>query len=322
MLIDGYGRVIDYLRVSVTQRCNFRCRYCMPDKPFDEMPREDILSYEEMFEFIKICLDNGVKKVRITGGEPLVRKDLEKFIAMINDYKSGLDLAMTTNGYYLKRKAAALKEAGLKRLNISLDTLNKTKINFIAQKDVLSNVLDGIEEATKLGFGVKLNTVALKGINDNELLELMDYAKGINAQIRYIEFMENNHAKQDLKGMSRDEILAVIGSKYKFKEITKSPFSPSSLYELEDGYKFGIIDPHKHDFCATCNRLRLSAEGLLIPCLYYEDGKSIRDAMRAGDIKKACEILRQVLKEKPEKNKWEHDGKGEISSRAFYQTGG
>lgn len=322
MLVDGYGRVIDYLRVSVTQRCNFRCKYCCPDEPFKDLGHENILSYEEMFEFVKICLDNGVKKVRLTGGEPLVRKGVENFISMINNHKPNLDLAMTTNGYFLQSKSKALAEAGLKRLNISLDTLNSKKMEFIARKNVYKMVLGGIEEARKFDFVLKLNTVALKGVNDNEILDLMEFAKSINAQIRYIEFMENSHANSQLKGLSKDEILNVIATKYHFKEITKSPTSPSSLYELEDGYKFGIIDPHKHDFCATCNRLRLTAEGLLIPCLYYEDAKSIKEAMKSGNIKKACEILEYVIKNKPEKNKWANDGNSEISNRAFFQTGG
>ncbi|WP_086237383.1 GTP 3',8-cyclase MoaA [Campylobacter porcelli] len=323
MLVDKFGRVIDYLRISVTQLCNFKCRYCMPeDGEFNNIGRSNILSYEEMFDFVKICLDNGVKKIRLTGGEPLVRRDIEKFVKMINDYKPDLDLAMTTNGYYLKQKAKVLRESGLKRLNISLDTLDEKKANFIARKDVLNQVLDGINEAVKEGFGIKLNSVVLKGINDNEIIDLLEFARSKNAQIRYIEFMENTHASSDLKGLRKDDILDILSKKYSIKEITKSPNSPSSLFETSDGYKFGIIDPHKHDFCASCNRLRLSADGFLIPCLYYEDGKSIKEAMRSGDYDKAKQILKDVLEAKPEKNKWENDGKGEISSRAFYQTGG
>lgn len=323
MLIDKYGRVIDYLRISVTELCNFKCRYCMPeDGELNRLNRDSILSYEEMFGFVKICLDNGVKKIRLTGGEPLVRKDIERFIAMINEYKPGLDLAMTTNGYYLKQKAKALKDAGLKRLNISLDTLDAKKASFIARKDVLGAVLDGIDEAVKQGFGIKINTVALGGVNDGEFIDLMEFAKSKNAQIRYIEFMENTHANKDLKGLKKDDILNILSKKYKITEITKSPNSPSSLFVTDDGYKFGIIDPHKHDFCTSCNRLRLSANGLLIPCLYYEDGKSIKDAMRNRDYKRAMEILKDVLDNKPEKNKWENSDKSEISSRAFYQTGG
>ena len=303
MLVDKFGRVIDYLRISVTQLCNFKCRYCMPeDGEFNSLEKSKILSYEEMFGFVKICLDNGVKKIRLTGGEPLVRRDIEKFVKMINEYKPDLDLAMTTNGYYLKQKAKVLKESGVKRLNMSLDTLDAKKANFIARKDVLNQVLEGIDEASKMGFGIKLNSVVLRGINDNEIIELLEFARSKNAQIRYIEF--------------------ILSKKYSIKEITKSPNSPSSLFETSDGYKFGIIDPHKHDFCASCNRLRLSADGLLIPCLYYEDGKSIKEAMRDGNYARAMEILKEVLEAKPEKNRWENDGKGEISSRAFYQTGG
>ena len=323
MLVDKFGRVIDYLRISVTQLCNFKCRYCMPeDGEFNSLEKSKILSYEEMFGFVKICLDNGVKKIRLTGGEPLVRRDIEKFVKMINEYKPDLDLAMTTNGYYLKQKAKVLKESGLKRLNISLDTLDAKKANFIARKDVLNQVLEGIDEASKMGFGIKLNSVVLRGINDNEIIELLEFARSKNAQIRYIEFMENTHASSDIKGLKKDEILDILSKKYSIKEITKSPNSPSSLFETSDGYKFGIIDPHKHDFCASCNRLRLSADGLLIPCLYYEDGKSIKEAMRDGNYARAMEILKDVLEAKPEKNRWENDGKGEISSRAFYQTGG
>lgn len=320
MLIDGYGRTIDYLRVSLTERCNFRCRYCMPEEGIKGVGHKNVLTYEEMFEFIKICVDNGVKKVRLTGGEPLVRKDVDKFIRMIWEYAPSIDLAMTTNAYYLPKMAQKLKDAGLKRLNISLDTLDPKKFQFISRRDAFKNIMEGIKIASDLGFGLKFNTVALKNVNAGELIDLMDFAREMNAQIRYIEFMENTHASNALIGLRRDEILNIISSKYYFREITKSPNSPSELYELEDGYKFGIIDPHKHDFCATCNRIRLSAEGLLIPCLYFEEGRSIFKAMRDKDINKACEILKLVLAEKPEKNKW--GGNTEISERGFFETGG
>nr|MBP3724961.1 GTP 3',8-cyclase MoaA [Campylobacter sp.] len=320
MLIDSYGRVIDYLRISLTQKCNFRCIYCMPQNGVEDIGHDKVLSYEEMFEFIKICIDNGVKKIRITGGEPLVRKGVENFIKMISDYKPDLDLAITTNGYFLPKMGEKLKQAGLKRINISLDTLDKNKANLLARRDILDGVLNGIKIAKDLGFIIKLNTVALKNINDDEIVNLLEFAKNLDIQIRYIEFMENSHAKSNLIGLKKDEILEILAKKYKFKEITKSPNSPSMLYELEDGYKFGIIDPHKHDFCSSCNRLRLSSEGLLIPCLYYDEGKSIFEAMRNGDLKKAYEILIQIIRDKPEKNRWCDDFA--ISNRGFYQTGG
>ena len=320
MLIDSYGRVIDYLRISLTQKCNFRCLYCMPEEGIKGISHNDILSHEEMFEVIKICIDNGVKKIRITGGEPLVRKGIENFIKMINDYKPNLDLAMTTNGFFLPQMCDKLKQAGLKRINISLDTLNPQKAALLARRDILSGVLDGIKTAIDFGFVIKLNTVALKGINDDEILNLLEFAQNLDVQIRYIEFMENSHANANLTGLKKDEILKIIGQKYNFKEITKSPNSPSMLYELENGYKFGIIDPHKHDFCSSCNRLRLDSEGLLIPCLYYDEGQSIFQAMREKNLKKAYEILNQVIKSKPEKNRW--CVQNEVSNRGFYQTGG
>lgn len=292
----------------------------MPELGVNSVKHENILTYEEMFEFIKVCLDNGVKKVRLTGGEPLVRKGVDGFISMINDYAPNLDLAMTTNGYYLPSLGTKLKAAGLKRLNISLDTLDPQKAAFIARRDILDGVLKGIKIASDLGFGLKINSVALKGVNDDEILDLIDFSRSMGAQIRFIEFMENKSADPNLRGLRRDEILEIISRKFYVEEITKSPNSPSSLYKLDNGYKFGIIDPHKHDFCSTCNRLRLSAEGLLIPCLYFEQGRSIFEAMRKKDIKKACEILALVLQEKPEKNEWGELNK--ISDRGFFETGG
>lgn len=321
MLVDGYGRIVDYLRISVTQRCNFRCKYCMPKTPFSWEPKENLLSFEELFLFVKVCLDEGVKKIRITGGEPLVRKDLDKFIRMISDYDPSVDLAITTNGFMLRNYAKLLKEAGLKRINMSLDTLDSKKAEFIAQKSVLHEVLAGLDAALEAGLKVKLNTVALKGVNDDEIVPLLDFAREAGCQIRFIEYMENIHANDELKGLKANEILNIVGQKYSFKQSEKGT-GPASIYELKDGYKFGVIDPHKHDFCESCNRIRLTAEGYLIPCLYFEDAMSIKDAVRKGDIAGASEILRKVLQNKPKENKWAIGAQNETSSRAFYQTGG
>lgn len=320
MLIDQFGRKIKYLRISVTQRCNFRCLYCMPKIPFDYQPKENLLSFEELFLFVKAAIDEGIEKIRITGGEPLLRKDLSIFIKMISDYKSDIDLAITTNGFLLKDFAKDLKNAGLKRLNISLDTLDHKKAKTLAQKDVLDSVLSGIDEALNLDLKVKLNTVALKNLNDDELISLLEFAKSKKAQIRFIEFMENTHAYGKLQGLKRDEIIQILSQKYQIQLIKKDEKAPVSIYKADD-YKFGIIDPHSHEFCDSCNRIRLSAEGLLIPCLYFDEALSIKEAVRKGDIKAAVEILQEVLRNKPEKNKWSVVD-NETSSRAFYQTGG
>ncbi|EAH5737395.1 GTP 3',8-cyclase MoaA [Campylobacter jejuni] len=320
MLIDQFGRKINYLRISVTQRCNFRCLYCMPKIPFDYQPKENLLSFEELCLFVKAAIDEGIEKIRITGGEPLLRKDLSIFIKMISDYKSDIDLAITTNGFLLKDFAKDLKNAGLKRLNISLDTLDHKKAKTLAQKDVLDSVLSGIDEALNLDLKVKLNTVALKNLNDDELISLLEFAKSKKAQIRFIEFMENTHAYGKLQGLKRDEIIQILSQKYQIQLIKKDEKAPVSIYKADD-YEFGIIDPHSHEFCDSCNRIRLSAEGLLIPCLYFDEALSIKEAVRKGDIKAAVEILQEVLRNKPEKNKWSVVD-NETSSRAFYQTGG
>jgi len=325
MLIDGHGRVVNYLRVSVTERCNFRCQYCMPEKPFSWTPKENLLSFEELFLFIKVAVDEGVTKIRITGGEPLLREDLDKFISMIHNYKSDIDLAITTNGYLLESLAKRLKDAGLKRLNISLDSLKREVAHKIAQKDVLERVLSGIDRALEVGLGVKINMVPLKGINDNEIIDIMDYCKSRDIKVRYIEYMENRHAVESLRGMHGKEILAKVKEKYKIFALGREGSSPSFNYKTEDGYEFGLIDPHKHDFCESCNRIRLTAEGFLIPCLYFDEAMSIAESVKRGDIKGASEVLREVLKNKPKENRWtlsSGDNREDISTRAFYRTGG
>ncbi len=322
MLIDGHGRKVNYLRISVTERCNFRCQYCMPEKPFSWVPKENLLSFEDLFLFIKVGIDEGIDKIRITGGEPLLRADLDSFVKMISDYKPDIDLALTTNGFLLKETAQKLKDAGLKRLNVSLDSLKAGVAMKIAQRDVLIKVLEGIDRALHVGLGVKINSVPLKGINDDEVLALLEFARSKNLQIRYIEYMENRFAKEKLQGLNAQEIQDIISTKYSFKPVGRVASSPAHLFELEDGYRFGIIDPHKHDFCEDCNRIRLTAEGMLIPCLYFDEAMSIKESVQKGDVQAAANVLKEVLANKPEKNKWSSDSENETSDRAFYETGG
>jgi len=325
MLIDGHGRTVNYLRVSVTERCNFRCQYCMPEKPFSWVPKENLLSFEELFLFMKVAMDEGVNKIRITGGEPLLREDLDSFVKMIHNYKPDIDLALTTNAYLLLQTAQSLKDAGLKRLNISLDSLKPEVAQQIAQKDVLGQVLKGIDKALEVGLGVKINMVPLKGINDNEILDVMEYCMERKIKIRFIEYMENRHANIDLRGMHGKEILAKVKERYTIHALGREGASPSFNYKIEEnGYEFGLIDPHKHDFCENCNRIRLTAEGNLIPCLYFDEAMSIAEHVKRGDVEAASGVLAQVLKDKPKENRWnEFDPNDEdISGRAFYETGG
>ncbi|MGK0255456.1 MAG: cyclic pyranopterin phosphate synthase [Arcobacteraceae bacterium] len=318
MLIDGHGRKVNYLRVSVTERCNFRCQYCMPEKPFSWVPKENLLSFEDMFEFIKVGIEEGIDKIRLTGGEPLLRKDLDKFIKMISTYAPDIDLSLTTNAFLLEQTAQKLKDAGLKRVNISLDSLKKEVAHQIAQKDVLEKVLKGIAKADEVGLKIKINCVPLLDINDAEIIDLLEYCKEKGYEIRFIEYMENSHANVKA-GLNSSDIQKIIQEKYNFTKGEREGNSPSQSYFLEDGYKFGIIEPHKDDFCSDCNRLRITAEGFLIPCLYFEDALSIAAAIKSKDIAEASNILKKVLQNKPEKNKW---GSENSSNRAFYETGG
>ncbi|WP_310438953.1 GTP 3',8-cyclase MoaA [Sulfuricurvum sp.] len=321
MLVDRFGRQVTYLRVSVTERCNFRCRYCMAEKPFSWVPKENLLSYEELFAFIKIAIDSGITKIRLTGGEPTTRENLDELISMIYAYAPHIDIGLTTNGFLLPAIAAKLKQAGLKRINVSLDSLDSDIARHIAQKEVLEPVLRGIDAALEAGLNVKINSVILKNINEHEIVQLFEFARSHGAQIRYIEYMENSFANSSVKGLKSQEILDVLKNHIDFTPIPKEEGGPANLYKTHDGYRFGTIEPHRHDFCSTCDRLRLSAEGDLIGCLYFEGSKSIKEAIRDENTFKAKEILEEVVLNKPEKNLWGSE-EFSVSNRAFYETGG
>ncbi|MUU52830.1 GTP 3',8-cyclase MoaA [Helicobacter pylori] len=321
MLIDSFNRVIDYIRVSVTKQCNFRCQYCMPTTPLDFFDDEELLPLDNVLEFLKIAIDEGVKKIRITGGEPLLRKGLDEFIAKLHAYNKEVALVLSTNGFLLKKMAKGLKDAGLSRVNVSLDSLKSDRVLKISQKDALKNALEGIEESLKVGLKLKLNMVVMKGVNDDEILELLEYAKNRSIQIRYIEFMENTHAKDLVKGLKEREILDLIAQKYKIIETENPKKGSSKIYTLENGYQFGIIAPHSDDFCQSCNRIRLASDGKICPCLYYQDAIDAKEAIINKDTKMMKRLLKQSIINKPEKNMW-NDKNNDTSTRAFYYTGG
>ncbi|WP_336885752.1 GTP 3',8-cyclase MoaA [Helicobacter pylori] len=321
MLVDSFNRVIDYIRVSVTKQCNFRCQYCMPTTPLNFFDDEELLPLDNVLEFLKIAIDEGVKKIRITGGEPLLRKGLDEFIAKLHDYNKEVALVLSTNGFLLKKMAKGLKNAGLSRVNVSLDSLKSDRVLKISQKDALKNTLEGVEESLKVGLKLKLNTVVVKSVNDDEILELLEYAKNMHIQIRYIEFMENTHAKSLVKGLKEREILDLIAQKYKIVATEKPKQGSSKIYTLENGYQFGIIAPHSDDFCQSCNRIRLASDGKICPCLYYQDAIDAKEAIMNKDTKNIKRLLKQSIINKPEKNMW-NDKNSETPTRAFYYTGG
>lgn len=332
VLVDSFGRTIDYLRVSVTQRCNFRCAYCMPNTPMDIGSERDDVPLESTLNFLKVAIDAGVKKIRITGGEPLLRSKIVDFIAKIYQIAPHIDLALTTNAFLLAPIAQELKDAGLKRINISLDSLRKETIHCIAKRDGLDKILQGIAAAHQTGLKIKLNMVPLLGINADEIVGILEYAMGLDVMVRYIEFMENTHANPTIKGLKLPQILECIRAKYTTNLYEKEVFGPATLFKipkeevfqklnhsLNKDYVFGVIAPHHDDFCKTCNRIRLSSEGKLIPCLYHQNALDIKDAMLQGNTQEILEKLHLCIQNKPEKNDW---GENAISKRAFYQTGG
>nr|WP_240446272.1 GTP 3',8-cyclase MoaA [Helicobacter pylori] len=309
------------MRVSVTRQCNFRCQYCMPTTPLDFFDDEELLPLDNVLEFLKIAIDEGVKKIRITGGEPLLRKGLDEFIAKLHAYNKEVALVLSTNGFLLKKMAKDLKNAGLSRVNVSLDSLKSDRVLKISQKDSLKNTLEGIEESLKVGLKLKLNTVVMKSVNDDEILELLEYAKKRRIQIRYIEFMENTHAKSLVKGLKEREILDLIAQKYQIIAAEKPKQGSSKIYTLENGYQFGIIAPHSDDFCQSCNRIRLASDGKICPCLYYQDAIDAKEAIMNKDTKNIKRLLKQSVINKPEKNMWD-DKNSTTPTRAFYYTGG
>lgn len=293
----------------------------MPTTPLDFFDDEELLPLDNVLEFLKIAIDEGVKKIRITGGEPLLRKGLDEFIAKLHAYNKEVALVLSTNGFLLKKMAKGLKDAGLSRVNVSLDSLKSDRVLKISQKDALKNALEGIEESLKVGLKLKLNMVVMKGVNDDEILELLEYAKNRSIQIRYIEFMENTHAKDLVKGLKEREILDLIAQKYKIIETENPKKGSSKIYTLENGYQFGIIAPHSDDFCQSCNRIRLASDGKICPCLYYQDAIDAKEAIINKNTKMMKRLLKQSVINKPEKNMW-NDKNSKTPTRAFYYTGG
>lgn len=231
----------------------------------------------------------------------MLRKGLDEFIAKLHAYNKEVALVLSTNGFLLKKMAKGLKDAGLSRVNVSLDSLKSDRVLKISQKDALKNALEGIEESLKVGLKLKLNTVVMKGVNDDEILELLEYAKNRGIQIRYIEFMENTHAKDLVKGLKEEEILDLIAQKYKIIETENPKQGSSKIYTLENGYQFGIIAPHSDDFCQSCNRIRLASDGKICPCLYYQDAIDAKEAIINKDTKMMKRLLKQSVINKPEK---------------------
>ena len=285
MLQDTYRRPIKDLRISVTDRCNFRCTYCMPLDEYEWIARGEILSYEEIARLARLFVELGVEKIRLTGGEPLVRKDLEVLVAHLA--RLGVnDLCLTTNGALLGEKAAGLKAAGLRRLNVSIDTLDPERFRRITQRGELQPVLDGLFHAKSLGFDpIKLNAVIERGVNDDEIIPLVEFARANGFTIRFIEYMDvgnANHWRSE-RMVPKAEILERIRAHYGVVEVGREDGSaPAVDYTLAGGGDAGVIASVTEPFCFACTRARLTADGKLVTCLFSQTGHDLKGLLRKG----------------------------------------
>ncbi|GGE24057.1 cyclic pyranopterin monophosphate synthase [Marinithermofilum abyssi] len=291
-IVDRHQRPLRDLRLSVTDRCNFRCRYCMPEEIFGPdytfLPRQELLTFEEMERLVRLFVQLGVKKVRITGGEPLLRRDLPLLVRKIRRVKGVKDLALTTNAFLLDRYAVALQKAGLDRINVSLDALDdEVFANMNGGRSSVEKVLSGIDAATRAGLAVKVNMVVQKGVNDHQILPMARYFYKKGIPLRFIEFMDvgNHNGWNTDQVVSKQEILHILQ-----EELPLEPLEPGYFGEVATRYRYrdtqtevGIISSVTDSFCGSCTRARLSADGKLYTCLFASAGADLRGPLRAGE---------------------------------------
>ena len=327
MLVDPFNRTIDYLRISVTDRCDFRCVYCMAET-MTFLPRNQVLSLEEIYRLSSLFVASGVKKIRITGGEPLVRKNLMWLMERIAELPGLDELVMTTNGSQLVKYAADLKNAGVKRINISLDSLHPLRFKALTRTGDIQDVIAGIDAACEQGFAaVKLNAVILKGRNDNEVLDLVEFAKSREVDLAFIEEMPLGNIQEHdraLSLMTSDEIKSEIEQHYSLAAIDHSTGGPSRYFQLSDSStRIGFISPHSHNFCSQCNRVRLTAEGRLLLCLGNEHSVDLRKIVRDPEMTdtEITSVIHQAMNIKPERHEFNLEDEPQIV-RFMNMTGG
>jgi len=298
MILDRHARPLGTLRLSVTDRCNLRCRYCMPEDEYVWLPGESILSRDELVRLASVFVGLGAREVRVTGGEPLLRPDLESIVSGISGVEGLADLALTTNGVLFADRAEALERAGLRRVTISLDTLRPDRARALSRTTRLEDVLRSLREAARVGFsGTKINAVIVRGINDDELGDLIEIGREHRAEVRFIEYMDVGGATRwsPRDVVSQREMLAAIAQRFGAPELVEqaSP-APAARFRLPDGTVFGIVASTTAPFCGSCDRSRVTADGIWLACLYAERGTDLREPLRAGASDAAiADIVRQ-----------------------------
>ncbi len=292
---DLLGRPLRNLRLSVTDRCNIRCQYCMPEAEYTWLPKEDVLHFEEISVLVDVFLSLGVDRVRLTGGEPLLRRGLPSLVEMIAQKPGLTDLAMTTNGILLADHIDDLKSAGLRRITVSLDTLHADRFVRLTRYDELTRVREGIAAAHRVFGGLKIDTVVIKDVNDDELVGLIEFGKQFNAEVRFIEYMDVGGATHwsPANVMSRAAMLEHLAAHYgSIEPIAEISAAPADRFRLADGTTFGIISSTTDPFCSLCDRSRLTADGMWYLCLYATRGLDLRAAVRGGA---SAEQLRKMI---------------------------
>lgn len=320
---DVWGRPLRSLRVSVTDRCNLRCQYCMPEENYVWLPRENLLTFEEIAFLTDLFSARGIDRVRITGGEPLLRNNVAELIKMLRQNSRIHDIAMTTNGVLLSEQAQALFDAGLHRVTVSLDTLKPGRFKALTRRDTLDRVLEGITSVGRVGFtGLKLDTVAMKGYNEDEVIPLIEYGKQVNGEVRFIEYMDVGGANDwsAEKVLSRKEILKMVGDHYGAVEpVEEVSSAPAQRFRLPDGTTFGIISSTTVPFCSTCDRSRLTADGMWYLCLYAKTGLDLRKLLRMERSREdILSIIQSVWESRKDRGAEERKELEQVSGRGRY----
>ncbi len=327
LLIDRFGRRVDYIRISVTDRCDYRCVYCMSEQ-MTFLPRSEVLSLEEIESVARAFVEMGVRKIRLTGGEPLVRRGVVKLMATLSALPGLEELVMTTNGSQLRTMARDIRAAGVNRLNISLDSLRPERFAELTRKGRLDQVMEGIDAAQAAGFQrTKLNAVILRGRNDDEVLDLVEFAREKKLDISFIEEMPLGQISEHTRGetyCSSDDVHRIIETRHALTPLDARTAGPSKYFSMHDSdSRIGFISPHSHNFCHECNRVRLTVEGRLLLCLGNEHSMDLREYLRAhpGDGPGLKAMIRSAMDLKPERHYFDPDGEPQIL-RFMNMTGG
>jgi cyclic pyranopterin phosphate synthase len=316
-LTDGHGRAIGDVRISVTDRCNFRCQYCMPAEGLPWLDRESVLTFEELERITRVLSEMGVSSVRLTGGEPLVRRDLPRLVGMLAALPEVEDLALTTNGFLLERDAEALVKAGIDRFNVSIDSLERDRFYRLTRRDALPQVLAGLEALARFpeAHPIKVNAVAMRGVTEAEILPFARFAREHDFEVRFIEFMpldaDRNWSEEQV--LTGEEIRAVVERSFAMVEEEREASATARVFRFADGTgRLGFINPVSEPFCSDCNRIRITAEGLLRTCLFSIGETDLRGPIRSGaDDAELERIIREAV--------WRKELKHRVGEPGFRQ---